>query len=401
VIHNPPNGIWPLRFILFLLLTFSLMGPAAAQQPVPGACNIKAYLPLLKGKKVALLINQTSRVGETSLLDTLLRLQVQVTAVFVPEHGFRGTADAGAHIASGVDAATGLPVVSLYGKNKKPSRQQLSNIDVVVYDLQDVGVRFYTYISTLQYAMEACAESGKRLIVLDRPNPNGFYVDGPVLDTAFRSFVGMQPIPIVYGMTAGEYARMLVGERWFPGASRLLMTVIPCPSYQHQQHYDLPVPPSPNLKTPAAVILYPSLCLFEGTIVSVGRGTDAPFQQWGYPGYLGPGDHVFVPMRKTGASQPLYEGDTCRGKFLADTREKALQWTGGRLNLTALLEAYHGTPDTSRFFNNFFEKLAGTTALRSMIVAGATEHAIRAAWAADINRFKKIRKRYLLYPDFE
>jgi uncharacterized protein YbbC (DUF1343 family) len=379
--------------LLCLLFTFQ-----AAAQPLTGADRMDAYLPLLEGRRVALLINQTSVTGGRLLADTLLARGVRLTKIFAPEHGFRGTADAGASVRNDRDSATGLPVISLYGSSKKISKAQLADVDLLIYDLQDVGVRFYTYISTLQYAMEACAAHEKPLLVLDRPNPNGYYVDGPVLDTALRSFVGMQPVPVVYGMTVGEYAQMLRGERWFPGAEKLQLTVIPCEGYRHGDRYPLPVPPSPNLKTADAVRYYPSLCLFEGTVVSVGRGTATPFEHWGHPAFRGKGRHSFTPVSMTGATKPLLEGKTCYGEKMKDEDLKEHSFT-----LQPLLQAYQWYPEKEKFFSSpgFFDKLAGTPDLRRQIIAGITEQEIRATWQPELNRFKEIRKRYLLYPDFE
>ena len=371
------------------------------KQILTGADQPNEYLPLLKGKKVALLINQTSRVGDKLLLDTLLTKGVKVTKIFVPEHGFRGTADAGAHIKNDVDAKTGLPVVSLYGDNKKPKKDQLNDIDVVVFDLQDVGTRFYTYISTLEYVMEACAEYDKELIVLDRPNPNGHYVDGPVLEKDHRSFVGMQPIPVVHGMTVGEYAKMLVGEKWIDDADKLNMKVIPCLYYDHSKRYFLPVAPSPNLKTMEAIYLYPSLCFFEGTVVSVGRGTDKPFQQWGHPAYKDKAEYSFTPKSTTGASKPMLEGKECSGELLATHPDKAYKLVDGKLNLSWLIKAYNWYPDKSKFFNAFFTNLAGTKELRKQIESGMTEGQIRDTWQEELSQFKLIRKKYLLYKDYE
>ena len=384
--------------LLLLLLVASSLLPlsAMAQKSIPGAENMTAYLPLLKGKKVALVMNQTSRVGDALLVDTLQRLGVNVVKIFVPEHGFRGTANAGAHINNSRDSATGLPIISLYGDNKKPKPEQLAGIDILVYDLQDVGVRFFTYISSLQYCMEACAEQGKQLIVLDRPNPNGYYVAGPVLDTAFKSFVGMQAIPLVYGMTAGEYATMLQGERLFHKASALRLHVIPCLYWDHTSHYLLPVSPSPNLRSANAIGLYPSICLFEGTVISVGRGTERPFEQWGHPDLKDKGPDSFRPANVVGATNPPYEGKVCYGLSLIDnprhTYALRLQW---------LIQAYQWYPEKSKFFTGFFEKLAGTASLRKQIEAGMSESAILRSWEPGITAFKKVRKKYLLYPDFE
>jgi uncharacterized protein YbbC (DUF1343 family) len=398
---------WFLSGLIAGLILMSGDSALAAKQksqlkgPVPGAVRMDQYLPLLNGKRVALLINQTATVGNKLLLDTLLSRKVNVIKVFVPEHGLRGVGDAGAEIKNDRDAATGLPIISLYGNNKRPTREQLKDVDVVVYDLQDVGVRFYTYISSLEYLMEACVENNKQLIVLDRPNPNGFYVDGPVLEKSNKSFVGMQEIPVVYGMTVAEYAKMLVGEKWIDNAKDLRLDVIPCAAYQHSDKYHLPVSPSPNLKDMAAIYLYPSLCFFEGTVVSVGRGTEKPFQQWGHPSFKGKSDYFFIPRTMTGASKPMYEGQKCYGELIADDAEAALKDIKAGINLDWLVRAYQWCPEKGKFFNNFFEKLAGTDKLQKMIEKGMTSSEIKAAWQKDIKSFKEIREKYLLYPDFE
>ena len=403
-------------FLLVLLLVFSVLPlglrsqsvnkktrPAKASAVITGAERTNIYLPKLKGKRVGILVNQTSVVGSEHLLDVLLKNKVKVVKVFTPEHGFRGSADAGEHVGNSKDKKTGLPIVSLYGDNKKPKKEQLKDIDILIYDLQDVGVRFYTYISSLEYAMEACAENGKEIMVLDRPNPNGHYVDGPVLDKGLRSFVGMQPVPVVYGMTAGEYARMLKGEKWFKSAEKARLTVVSCENYDHQTLYSLPVPPSPNLKTMAAIYLYPSLCLFEGTVISVGRGTDKPFQQWGHPDLGEKSEYSFTPHSTTGASKPLYEGKECYGQLVAETDKEALRKNESIFNIKWLLKAYNWYPDKENFFNasNFFDKLAGTAELQKQIRQGMTEREIRDSWNKDIDTFMKIRKKYLLYNDFE
>ncbi len=377
--------------------------PEKGSSVVTGAERKSEYLPKLKGKRVALLINQTSVIDDELLLDAMLKEKVKVVKVFVPEHGFRGSADAGAHIGNSKDKKTGLPIISLYGNNKKPKPEQLKDVDVVIYDLQDVGVRFYTYISTLEYMMEACAESKKELMILDRPNPNGHYVDGPVLEKEFRSFVGMQPVPVVYGMTAGEYARMLKGEQWCKGADKLKLTVIPCNNYDHTKKYHLPVPPSPNLKTMPAIYLYPSLCLFEGTVVSVGRGTEMPFQQWGHPAFAGKAKYSFTPRSTTGASKPMLEGKECFGKLVAETDKEALIQNEDIFNIKWLIQAYNWYPNKEEFFNsnNFFDKLAGTKKLQQQIKDGVKEDKIRASWDKDVDAFRVIRKKYLLYKDFE
>lgn len=389
-------------FSFFLLIGIASNAFAQLRQKADiqvGASRLDEYLPQLKGKKVALLINQTSVVNEVLLLDTLLDLGVNVTKVFVPEHGFRGTADAGAHVKSEIDGESGLPIISLYGNNKKPSKEQMQNVDVLVYDLQDVGVRFYTYISTLEYAMDACIENQKTLIILDRPNPNGHLLDGPILDTALRSFVGMQAIPIVYGMTVGEYAQMLVGERWIKNAAKLQMKVIPCRNYTHKLRYSLPIAPSPNLKTMAAIYLYPSLCFFEGTVVSLGRGTDKPFQQWGHPDYATKSSYYFTPKSTLGASKPLLENQACYGQLITDNADTAYAIGTNKINLAYLLNAYQWSSQKDKFFNPFFEKLAGTKLLRQQIQKGLNEAQIRATWQAPLAQFKKIRKKYLLYED--
>ena len=363
-----------------------------------GAECTEHYLPLLEGKRVAVCGNQTSVVGKTHLVDTLLSRKVNVVKLFCPEHGFRGQAEAGATIASGKDPLTGLPVVSLYGKNKKPTAEQLQGVDVVLFDLQDVGCRFYTYISTLHYVMEAAAENGVKVIVLDRPNPNGFYVDGPVLEPQYKSFVGMHPVPIVYGMTIGEYARMINGEKWLANGVQCDLTVIKLEGYTHETRYALPVAPSPNLQTAEAVFLYPSLCLFEGTNVSVGRGTDHPFEMYGAPG-MQSGDYRFTPRAIPGVSEnPPFKGLECRGYLLHDIAAENLN-NPGRLNLSYLLTAYRNCVDQSSFFlkNNFFDKLAGTDQLRKQLVVGASEEEIRASWEPDLEKFRHIREQYLLY----
>lgn len=387
-----------------LIFLFHIMfdaSPLKAQQGVvTGAMQIGRYLPKLEGKRVALLVNQTSTVGTTHLVDTLLALHMNLVTIFAPEHGFRGGADAGEHIANGIDAKTGLKVTSMYGDRKKPSPESMKGIDVVVFDIQDVGARFYTYISSLQYMMEACAENDIPMLLLDRPNPNGFYVDGPVLEPAWRSFVGMQSIPIVHGMTVGEYAMMLNGEHWLQTKKKCRLEVIPCTGYDHNTRYETPIAPSPNLKTPYAIFLYPSLCLFEGTIVSVGRGTDTPFEIFGFPKYQTK-TFSFTPRTMPGAKTPPYLNETCYGENLRLRSKEISKQAQGRIQLGYLLQAYHQSADTTGFFTPFFEKLAGTDKLRQQVIAGESEAAIRQSWQADLDRFKTIRKKYLLYADFE
>ena len=362
-----------------------------------GAECMERYLPLLEGKRVAVCGNQTSVVGKTHLVDTLLARDVNIVKLLCPEHGFRGQAEAGATIASGKDPLTGLPVVSLYGKNKKPTAEQLQNVDIVLFDLQDVGCRFYTYISTLHYVMEAAAEVGVKVIVLDRPNPNGFYVDGPVLEPQYKSFVGMHPVPVVYGMTIGEYARMINGEKWLANGAKCDLEVVKLEGYTHQTRYELPVAPSPNLQTKKAILFYPSLCFFEGTNVSVGRGTDHPFEMYGAPGLLD-GAYTFTPHAIPGVSEnPPFKDQVCRGELLASV---CIDWDApGSLDLFFLLNAYQNYPDKANFFlkNNFFDKLAGTDQLRKQIVEGVSEEEIRASWKPGLEKFKEIRGKYLLY----
>lgn len=365
----------------------------------PAAADTRSYIDLLKGKRVALVINQTSEYRGISLLDMVLAQGVMVKRIFTPEHGFRGSADAGAHVDNEVDKTTGLPVISLYGANKKPKAEYLADIDVLVYDLQDVGVRFYTYISTLEYCMEACSEAGIRLVVLDRPNPNGFYVDGPVLQKEHRSFVGMQPIPIVYGMTAGEYARMLAGEKWVAGAEKLQLDVVKCLNYTHAKRYKLPIAPSPNLRTMEAIYAYPSVCLFEGTAISVGRGTDKPFLQYGCPEFESSYKYSFTPRSGPGAQKPPYEGKKCFGELLADRAQDELEEEDGQLQLKWLIKAYGYYPTKEKFFTSFFTKLSGTTVLEEQIKKSTSEKEIRRTWRKELDTFLRIRKKYLLYRD--
>jgi uncharacterized protein YbbC (DUF1343 family) len=366
----------------------------AADQP-------DAYLPLLSDKKVALVVNHTSRVGDTHLADFLKERGVQLLRIFAPEHGFRGEADAGATVLDGADARTGVPLISLYGKKKKPSREDLLGVEVVLFDIQDVGVRFYTYISTLHYVMEACAEFGIVLVVLDRPNPNGFYIDGPVLDTAYRSFVGMHPIPVVHGLTVGELANMIRGEKWIPHTEKWQLHVVPCQNYDHTMSYRLPVRPSPNLPDLKSVLWYPSTCFFEGTVLSLGRGTAHPFQWIGHPDYPDK-TFSFTPKPLPGAMDPPLKGKVCFGLDLSQYPEETL-FEKRRLDLDPLLHFFQAMPDKERFFlsNLFFDKLAGNDALRKDILAGRSEFEIRASWQKDLQAYKKLRKRYLLYRDFE
>lgn len=352
----------------------------------------------LKGKRIGVVTNHTGLVNEVHLVDTLLRLGFEVKTVFAPEHGFRGTADAGETVKSGLDSKTGLPVISLYGSNKKPSKAQLEEIDVVLFDIQDVGVRYYTYISTMHYVMEACAENQVEVIILDRPNPNGFYVDGPVLKPEFQSFVGMHPIPMVHGLTVGELALMINEEGWLANKVRCNLTVISCEGYEHGSLYQLEVKPSPNLPTMTSIYLYPGLGIFEGTVISVGRGTNRPFECIGHP-ELNVGEYYFTPEPKPGATNPRYKGEKCRGFDLSGMDSRFAQDFQG-IYLNWLLIAYAHYPNKERFFysNGFFNLLAGTDELMKQVKNGATEQEIRASWQPELEAYKELRKKYLLYP---
>lgn len=383
----------------------------AATSIKTGAEQMELWLKEIQGKSVGLVVNQTSVVGDKHLVDTLISLGVNIATIFAPEHGFRGTEDAGATILNSKDTKTGIPVLSLYGNKKKPAAQDLADIDVMLFDIQDVGARFYTYISTLHYVMEACAENNKPLIVLDRPNPNGFYVDGPVLKSEFSSFVGMHPVPIVHGMTIGEYAQMINGEGWLTNKITCSLRVIPCAQYDHKMLYQLPIAPSPNLRSMKAIYLYPSLCLFEGTNVSVGRGTDRPFEIYGSP-YISNLKHPdddqptiteFTPKSGPGSKSPPFMNTVCYGRSIDMRDEYLVQQLNGQLWLTPLLTSYAAFTDQSKFFleNNFFNKLAGNADLMQQVKAGLTAQEISLSWQDDINAFKQIRKKYLLYPDFE
>ncbi|MDZ4205385.1 MAG: DUF1343 domain-containing protein [Bacteroidales bacterium] len=364
---------------------------------ITGAERTDVYLPLLQNMNIAVVSNHTSLVGKTHLVDTLVALGIRVKKIFSPEHGFRGDAAAGEHVISGVDIKTGLPVVSLYGNKKKPAHSDLHGIELVIYDIQDVGVRFYTYISTMTLMMEACAEQNIPVIIFDRPNPNGFYVDGPVLENGFESFVGMHPVPVVYGMTIGEYALMVNGEGWLKGGLKCELKVIEVLSYQHTTLYHLPVKPSPNLATMEAVYLYPSLCFFEGTFLSVGRGTPKPFQWVGHPNFL-PGKLRFTPVNTPGAAlNPVLIGQECRGidyTFLVDS---ILQHK--RLYLEPLIEAASFFSDNPGFFNSYFNILAGNCALQKQIQSKMSLDEIKKEWNDSLEAFHSIRKKYLLYPE--
>jgi uncharacterized protein YbbC (DUF1343 family) len=356
-----------------------------------GADNYNAYLPLLKGKKIGIVTNQTGILSDkTHLVDFLLAKEIAIKTIFAPEHGFRGTADAGEHVVDGKDSKTALPIISLYGDNKKPKPEQLAGIDILVFDLQDVGARFYTYISSLHYIMEACAENNVSLLILDRPNPNVTIIDGPVLKKEYASFVGMHPIPLLHGMTIGEYAQMINGEKWLKNGIQCKLTVIPCLIYNRKMDYSLPIKPSPNLPNDQSVNLYASLCLFEGTNVSVGRGTEKQFQIYGSP-YLPKSDFSFIPKPNLGAQNPVYNAVLCYGEDLS-TYPRVNQ-----LELKWLIKAYQSTNDKSKFFNSFFAKLAGTKKLQQQIESGTSQADIRKSWEKGLNEFKEMRKKYLIY----
>ena len=413
----------PVAFIIifsnFLIArSQSVIKPVEKTSIITGAERMQVYLPLLKGKAVAIFANQTSMVNNTHLVDTLLSYGVNVVKIFGPEHGFRGTADAGEQVSDAKDKKTGLPVISLYGKHKKPTPEDLKDVDVLVYDIQDVGVRFYTFISSLQYYLEAALENHKPLLILDRPNPNGFYVDGPVLDMKFTSFVGMQPIPIVYGMTIGEYALMLTGENWLSPQANAInnynhstmptadtpfhVQVIKCKNYDHNSKYILPVNPSPNLKEMQSIYLYPSTCFFEGTVLSEGRGTDKPFQIFGHPD-LPNTLFSFTPKPNEGAKNSKCFFMNCYGWNLSGSHEEVLEKLDKKIQLQYLLDAYQLFPGKDTFFlkNNFFNKLAGNDVLMQQVKDGKTEIEIKKSWEPGLTDFKARRKKYLLYTDFE
>ena len=386
------------KLLLFSLLCMLL--PVAAAAAPEGACDgvtvgavdTAAYFPLLRGRRVAVLANQTSRVGDEHLVDLLHRSGVHLTAIFSPEHGFRGTADAGEHVASSVDERTGVPIRSLYdGRTRRPSDEAMRSFDVLLVDMQDVGLRFYTYYISMLRMMDACADFGRAVVVLDRPNPNGSYIDGPVLDMKYKSGVGALPIPVVHGLTMGEIARMAVGEGW---AKPCALTVVRCRNYTHATEYILPVAPSPNLPTPRAVWLYAALCPFEGTVVSLGRGTDKPFEIYGHPDMTGR-TFSFTPRPTAGAKHPPLEGKCCCGVDLSGMPLAEARGVG--FSLKYVIDAYTDLGLGDKFFTPMFEKLVGAGWVRGMILAGAPEEEIRARWADDVERYRERRTKYLLY----
>ncbi|MDG2357797.1 MAG: DUF1343 domain-containing protein [Polaribacter sp.] len=411
--------------LLFFIFNIQLISVAQNIKPIfknnlkqnaklkTGAQRTALYVPFLKNKKIAVVSNHTSVIystkdsifevfpGEnevyfddirhhnTHLVDSLLSLDLSIKKVFAPEHGFRGKIDAGEVVKDGFDAKTGLPIISLYGKNKKPSAKQLDQIDIVVFDIQDVGTRFYTYISTLHYVLEACAEAGIPVLILDRPNPNGHYIDGPVLELEYKSFVGMHQVPVVYGMTIGEYGKMINGERWLKNGIQCDLKVIPLANYSHSLSVSLPIKPSPNLPNDSSINLYPSLCFFEGTNVSVGRGTEMQFQVYGSP-FLKQGDFMFTPTPNEGAKYPKHNAKICFGEDLR-TKETLHQ-----LDLSYLISAYKQNT-AKEFFNDFFTKLAGTKKIQQQIEQGLSVNEIKNSWKEDLQKFRIVREKYLLY----
>ncbi len=368
---------------------------------IPGAYQTEIYFPKLENKRIAVVGNHTSRVGEVHLVDTLLSAGFDVVRIFSPEHGFRGTAAAGELVEDGKDTKTGLPVISLYGANRRPKSKQLNDIDIIIFDIQDVGARFYTYISTMTYVIEEAAKKGLPVMILDKPNPNGHFVDGPILEPGYSSFVGLHPVPVVHGMTVGEYALMVNGEGWLQDELKADIQVIKVANYCHSTPYYVCVSPSPNLPNMTAIYLYPSLCFFEGTQISVGRGTGKPFQVFGHPEL--PKDkftYQFIPESVSAAPNPPQLNQTCFGKDLSKINPDSIR-TKGFIDLSYLIGAYNHFPEKDKFFNNFFDTLAGTDKLREQITQGLSAEDIRQSWQDGLKYFQYVRKKYLLYDDFE
>lgn len=386
------------KYLLLPILLFCVSIFAQNEMPVKvGAELTDSYFPLLKGKRVAVMTNQTGIAGNEHLVDILVRHRLNIVGIFSPEHGFRGTADAGEHVASSIDEKTGIPIWSLYGSESgKPSADKMKEFDVLLFDLQDVGLRFYTYYASMARLMDACAEHGKKMIVLDRPNPNGFYVDGPILDMKHKSGVGWLPIPVVHGMTLGELALMINGKKWLPEGRICDVTVIPCENYTHQTRYELPIPPSPNLPNIHSIYLYPSTCLFEGTVASLGRGTSFPFEVYGHPQYKG-ADFSFTPRSVPGAKNPPLLDKKCYGVDLRNVPDKLIREKG--FDLSYVIDAYNNLNMGEKFFSSFFEKLVGVDYIRKDIIAGKSAEEIRKKWACDVETFKQQRKPYLLYAE--
>ncbi len=425
------NSVFPMKFLsslAFPLLIFIscsscgqpfIMGNSEVSNPkngnfnsidkpkgkiITGADQTEKYLPYLKGKRIGMVVNPTSIIGNNTSVDSLKSLGVNIVKIFGPEHGFRGNASAGASVNDSMDEKTGIPAISLYGKHHKPSAEDLKDIDLMIFDIQDVGVRFYTYINTLQYVMEACAENGKELMILDRPNPNGFYVDGPILQAGLKSGIGINPIPIVHGLTVAEYAQMLNGEGWLANKEKCKLKIIPVANYIHTLAYNLPVKPSPNLNTDQSILLYPSLCLFEGTIISQGRGTYFPFTVLGNPDLKDHYKFFFTPKSIKGMSEtPLHQDKNCYGLDLRKYNTNKFR-QNGKINLSWLMELYKAYPYKEKFFDykqsnqmGNFDKLAGTEDLRKQIIAGKSEEEIRQSWEPGLSQYKIMRKNYLIY----
>ncbi len=388
-----------MRFLLLLIPLLMAFAPIArADALVLGAERTDVYMPQLEGRRVALLSNHTGILPDgRHTLDVMLEGGIKVVKLFSPEHGFRGHADAGEKVASSVDSLTGLPIVSLYDGSKSARHDVLDDVDVVVCDIQDVGLRYYTYYATMLDLMNAAAAAGKAFMVLDRPNPNGMYVDGPILDMSLRSGVGRLPIPIVHGMTLGELAQMINGMGWLTDGRTVDLTVVPCLGYTHSTRYTLPVPPSPNLRTMGAIYLYPSTCFFEGTAASLGRGTDSPFEMYGHPAYRGASTFTFTPRSMPGAKNPPLLGKKCRGVDLRGKRPDDVIAAG--IDLSYIIDAYKHTHLGKRFFTNFFDLLMGRRDVRLMIMDGCTADEIKASWKDDVDDFRRRRAPYLIYPE--
>lgn len=377
----------------------------ATDSILTGAQQTEKYLKLLRGKRVGMVVNPTSVIGHTTVVDSLVKMGVNIVKIFGPEHGFRGNASNGTAVNDDIDQKTGIKAISLYGKHEMPTVSDLSGVDIMVFDIQDVGVRFYTYINTLQYVMQACAENNKEVIIMDRPNPNGFYIDGPILDPKLVSGIGLKPIPIVHGLTVGEYAQMLNGEGWLNNKVKCKITIIKVANYNHDMPYVLPVKPSPNLNTPESILLYPTLCLFEGTYISQGRGTLYPFTVLGAPALKGKYNYSFTPKSIKGMSEtPLHQDEICYGLDLRNYDFSNIR-KNKTLNIKWLIEFYQAYPEKADFFNQKLSKqmgnldrLAGVTSLKQQIIAGATEKEIRASWEPGLSQYKEMRRKYLLYP---
>lgn len=398
--------------IVLVSILLQACGPSTSVAANPGkrklltgAEQTNLYVPYLKGKRVGMVVNPTSIIGKETTVDSLLKLGVNIVNIFGPEHGFRGNASNGTHVDDEVDQKTGIKVISLYGKHATPTKEELANIDIMVFDIQDVGVRFYTYINTLQHVMEACAANNKEVLILDRPNPNGFYIDGPILDPKFKSGIGLKPIPAVHGLTVGEYAQMLNGENWLDNKLKCKIKIIKVANYTHDTPYELPVSPSPNLNTPQSILLYPTTCLFEGTYLNYGRGTQFPFTIVGAPALKGKYSFSFTPVSIKGMSEtPLFMNQVCYGLDLRNYDTSNFRKTK-QINLGWMIELYKNSPNKADFFNSklsnqmgTIEKLIGVAEFRQQIIAGKSEKEIRATWEPGLSKYKTMRKKYLLYP---